>query len=157
MALPPRPMGSLVDSGIDPVDTAGLPELEVMIDAPEEFEGGAEVIDDGEGWRVIIGQGSGMERRLRELDKSKAASAVAEREEAKDRIAQITLRSCEPPDRLRRRHHSVSGSTARSAPSWSSLVRRKEEYWPSRTRTSSAILTRPSARTARRLRGRLLP
>jgi RNA polymerase primary sigma factor len=45
-----------------------------------------------------------MNRRLRELDKSKAASAVAEREEAKDRIAQITMRACEPPDRLRRRH-----------------------------------------------------
>jgi len=45
-----------------------------------------------------------MERRLRELEKSKANSAVAEREEAKDRIAQITMRACEPPDRLRRRH-----------------------------------------------------
>lgn len=53
MALPPRPMGSLVDSGIDPVDTAGLPEQEVMIDAPIDFEGGAEVIDDGQGGAIV--------------------------------------------------------------------------------------------------------
>lgn len=53
MALPPRPMGSLVDSGIDPTDTAGLPEMEVMVDQPEEFEGGAEVIDDGAGGAIV--------------------------------------------------------------------------------------------------------
>jgi len=46
-------MGSLVDSGIDPTDTAGLPEMEVMVDGPEEFEGGAEVLDDGEGGAIV--------------------------------------------------------------------------------------------------------
>mgnify|MGYP001431040868 CR=1 FL=1 len=45
-----------------------------------------------------------LEKRLRELDKSKATGAVEEREEVKDRIAQITMRACEPPARLRRRH-----------------------------------------------------
>ena len=37
MALPPRPMGTLVDSGIDPTNTDGLPEMEVMVNMPEEF------------------------------------------------------------------------------------------------------------------------
>ena len=53
MALPPRPMGTLVDSGIDVTNTDGLPEMEVMVNSPEEFEGGAEVIPDGEGGAIV--------------------------------------------------------------------------------------------------------
>ena len=53
MALPPRPMGTLVDSGIDPTNTDGLPEMEIMVNMPEEFEGGAEVIPDGEGGAIV--------------------------------------------------------------------------------------------------------
>jgi len=53
MALPPRPMGTLVDSGIDVTNTDGLPEMEVMVNSPEEFEGGAEVISDGEGGAIV--------------------------------------------------------------------------------------------------------
>ena len=53
---------------------------------------------------VVVRELDRLARRLRELDKSKAASAVAELEEARDRIAQITMRACEAPDRLRRRH-----------------------------------------------------
>ncbi len=46
-----------------------------------------------------------LERRLAELEKSRSsrASVAQEREEVKDRIAQITMRACEPPARLRRR------------------------------------------------------
>ncbi len=46
-----------------------------------------------------------LERRVRDLDASRSSSAavVQEREEVKDRIAQITLNACEAPARLRRR------------------------------------------------------
>ena len=36
MALPPN----MVTPGLDLDDTEGLPEVEIPIDAPEEFEGG---------------------------------------------------------------------------------------------------------------------
>jgi RNA polymerase primary sigma factor len=47
-----------------------------------------------------------LEKRLTELDRSKNPNPQ-EREEAKDRIAQMTIRSAEPPDRLRRRLSQV--------------------------------------------------
>jgi len=50
MALPPNMM---VAPGLDLDDTAGLPDLEVEIASPETFEGGAEVIDDGEGGAIV--------------------------------------------------------------------------------------------------------
>ena len=50
MALPPNMM---VAPGLDLEDTAGLPDLEVEIASPEMFEGGAEVIDDGEGGAIV--------------------------------------------------------------------------------------------------------
>jgi hypothetical protein len=49
MALPPN----MVAPGLNLDDTAGLPELEVQVDAPIEFPNGAEVIDDGEGGAIV--------------------------------------------------------------------------------------------------------
>lgn len=49
MATPPN----MVASGLDLDDTAGLPELEVSVDAPMEFPGGAEVIEDGMGGATV--------------------------------------------------------------------------------------------------------
>tara|TARA_R100000935_G_scaffold50603_1_gene76580 strand:+ start:1803 stop:4346 length:2544 start_codon:yes stop_codon:yes gene_type:complete len=49
MALPPN----MVAPGLNLDDTAGLPEQEVMIDAPMEFPGGAEVIEDGMGGATV--------------------------------------------------------------------------------------------------------
>tara|TARA_R110002110_G_scaffold68388_2_gene185103 strand:+ start:1 stop:2526 length:2526 start_codon:yes stop_codon:yes gene_type:complete len=43
----------MVAPGLDLEDTAGLPDLEVEIASPEMFEGGAEVIDDGEGGAIV--------------------------------------------------------------------------------------------------------
>jgi len=53
MALPPQPMGSLVDSGLVPGDTAGLPDVEVSVNEPMGFEDGAEITDDGQGGAII--------------------------------------------------------------------------------------------------------
>ena len=49
-----RPVGSMVDSGMMPggVDPE-LPEVEVEIAAPEDFSGGAEIIDDGQGGAIV--------------------------------------------------------------------------------------------------------
>ena len=49
MALPPN----MVAPGLDLDDTMGLPDVEISIDAPIEFPGGAEVIDDGMGGALI--------------------------------------------------------------------------------------------------------
>ena len=49
MALPPN----MVTPGLDLDDTEGLPDVEIPIDAPEEFEGGAEVIQDGMGGAIV--------------------------------------------------------------------------------------------------------
>lgn len=49
MALPPN----MVAPGLNLDDTAGLPELEVQVDAPIEFPNGAEVMDDGEGGAIV--------------------------------------------------------------------------------------------------------
>jgi cell division septal protein FtsQ len=66
-----------VVNGPVPVDDDGLVEHDVLVGlreleqlgmAPQEVTyrpGKGLVITDGEGWRVIIGQGAGMERRLR--------------------------------------------------------------------------------------------
>jgi len=49
MALPPN----MVAPGLDLDDTAGLPDVEIAIDAPMEFPGGAEVIEDGMGGATV--------------------------------------------------------------------------------------------------------
>ena len=49
MALPPN----MVTPGLDLDDTEGLPDVEIPIETPEEFEGGAEVIDDGMGGAIV--------------------------------------------------------------------------------------------------------
>ena len=64
MALPPQPMGSIVDSGLmqgGPQEEMLGQQVEVM--APEEFEGGAEVIPDGEGGAIVqaIAEATGMD------------------------------------------------------------------------------------------------
>ena len=64
MALPPQPMGSIVDSGLmqgGPQEEMLGQEVEVM--APEGFEGGAEVIPDGEGGAIVqaIAEATGMD------------------------------------------------------------------------------------------------
>ena len=43
----------MVAPGLNLDDTAGLPELEVQVDAPIEFPNGAEVMDDGEGGAIV--------------------------------------------------------------------------------------------------------
>lgn len=53
MALPPSPMGSLVDSGLDMAAAAEMPGVEVQVPTPMEFPGGAEVIDDGQGGAIV--------------------------------------------------------------------------------------------------------
>ena len=64
MALPPQPMGSIVDSGLmqgGPQEEMLGQQVEVM--APEGFEGGAEVIPDGEGGAIVqaIAEATGMD------------------------------------------------------------------------------------------------
>ena len=49
MALPPN----MVVPGLNLDDTEGLPDVEIPIDMPETFEGGAEVIPDEDGGAVI--------------------------------------------------------------------------------------------------------
>jgi len=49
MALPPN----MVVPGLNLDDTEGLPDVEIPIDTPETFEGGAEVIDDGMGGAIV--------------------------------------------------------------------------------------------------------
>ena len=57
MAMPPRPMGSLVDSGLDLDMTEGLPEVEIDVDEAMDFSGGAEIIDDGQGGAIVQAMG----------------------------------------------------------------------------------------------------
>jgi hypothetical protein len=49
MALPPN----MVVPGLNLDDNEGLPDVEIPIDTPETFEGGAEVIDDGMGGAIV--------------------------------------------------------------------------------------------------------
>ena len=47
MAEERTPLAALVDSGINPEVDADEATVEIAVDTPQEFEGGAEVIDDG--------------------------------------------------------------------------------------------------------------
>lgn len=49
MALPPN----MVDRGLNLDDTEGLPDVEIPVDVPVDFGGGAEVIDDGAGGAIV--------------------------------------------------------------------------------------------------------
>ena len=54
MAMPPRPMGSLVDSAMAPSGGQMDPSaVDIELPEPETFEGGASVTEDGEGGAVI--------------------------------------------------------------------------------------------------------
>jgi hypothetical protein len=62
MALPPRPMGSLVDSAMAPAGGAMDPSaMDVSVLAPENFEGGASVTEDGQGGAIIQALAAAME------------------------------------------------------------------------------------------------
>jgi len=47
------PLAALVDSGINPEVDADAATVEIAVDTPQEFEGGAEVIDDGQGGAIV--------------------------------------------------------------------------------------------------------
>ena len=67
MALPPRPMGSLVDSAMAPSGADMDPSaVDVSVLAPENFEGGASVTEDGEGGAVIQALAAAMEEMSEE-------------------------------------------------------------------------------------------
>ena len=54
MAIPPRPVGSLVDSGLQAGGpSAELPDVAVDLETPMDFSGGAEVLDDGMGGAIV--------------------------------------------------------------------------------------------------------
>jgi len=54
MAMPPRPMGSLTDAGMMQGGMSeDLPSVDVPVNEPINFDGGAEVIDDGQGGAII--------------------------------------------------------------------------------------------------------
>ena len=62
MALPPRPMGSLVDSAMAPAGCAMDPSaMDVSVLAPENFEGGAAVTEDGQGGAIVQALAAAME------------------------------------------------------------------------------------------------
>jgi hypothetical protein len=62
MALPPRPMGSLVDSAMAPAGGAMDPSsMDVSVLAPENFEGGASVTEDGQGGAIVQALAAAME------------------------------------------------------------------------------------------------
>jgi len=62
MALPPRPMGSLVDSAMAPSGAGMDPSsVDVSVMAPETFEGGASVTEDGQGGAIIQALAAAME------------------------------------------------------------------------------------------------
>jgi hypothetical protein len=62
MALPPRPMGSLVDSAMAPAGGAmDLSSMDVSVLAPENFEGGASVTEDGQGGAIVQALAAAME------------------------------------------------------------------------------------------------
>ena len=53
MAEERTPLAALVDSGINPEVDADAATVEISVDTPQEFEGGAEVIDDGQGGAIV--------------------------------------------------------------------------------------------------------
>jgi len=63
MALPPN----MVVPGLNLDDTEGLPDVEIPIDTPETFEGGAEVIDDGMGGAIVQAMAMADEMSQEEL------------------------------------------------------------------------------------------
>jgi hypothetical protein len=63
MALPPRPMGSLVDSAMAPSGAGMDPSaVDVSVMEPENFEGGASVTDDGQGGAIVQALAMAMEQ-----------------------------------------------------------------------------------------------
>ena len=63
MALPPRPMGSLVDSAMAASGADIDPSaVDVPVMAPENFEGGASVTEDGQGGAIVQALAMAMEQ-----------------------------------------------------------------------------------------------
>ena len=68
MAVPPRPMGSLTDSGAmagGAVDD--LPSIDVSVNEPQSFDGGAEVMQGDDGGAIIMALAAQMEQSGEEL------------------------------------------------------------------------------------------
>ena len=63
MALPPN----MVVPGLNLDDNEGLPDVEIPIDVPETFDGGAEVIDDGMGGAIVQAMAMANEMPQEEL------------------------------------------------------------------------------------------
>ena len=67
MALPPRPMGSLVDSAMAASGAGMDPSaVDVSVLAPESFEGGASVTEDGQGGAIVQALAMAMEQMAAE-------------------------------------------------------------------------------------------
>jgi hypothetical protein len=47
------PLAALVDSGISPDVDMDAASVEIEVNTPQEFEGGAEVLDDGQGGAIV--------------------------------------------------------------------------------------------------------
>jgi len=60
MALPPRPLGSLVDSALVPEEQG----MEISIDGPISFDGGAEVLQQDDGSALVRALAGAMEEEL---------------------------------------------------------------------------------------------
>lgn len=67
MALPPRPMGSLVDSAMASAGGAmDSSAVDVPVMTPETFEGGASVTEDGQGGAIVQALAAAMEEMSQE-------------------------------------------------------------------------------------------
>ena len=53
MAEERNPLAALVDSGISPEVDVDEASVEIDVNMPQEFEGGAEVLDDGQGGAIV--------------------------------------------------------------------------------------------------------
>ena len=54
MALPPNPMGSMIDSGLmQGGPQEDLPSVDMEVSAPMDFSGGADISPDGQGGAII--------------------------------------------------------------------------------------------------------
>ena len=60
MALPPRPIGSLVDSGLAPEPQG----MEVAVDTPMSFDGGAEIVPQDDGSALVRELAGAMEQEM---------------------------------------------------------------------------------------------
>src|SRR6056300_1379308 len=70
MALPPRPMGTLVDSGSmqgGPEDDL-IPGIDIPVEEPETFEGGASVTEGEDGSAIVEALSAALEEAAATMD-----------------------------------------------------------------------------------------